>query len=215
MALALLLVMAPVLAGVALAVAITSRGPIIFRQWRMGKDGRPFEILKFRSMRQANAGPAVTAKGDPRVTRIGGVLRKTKLDELPVLWNVVRGDMSLVGPRPEALRYVDLSSKVWQDVLRVRPGITDPVTLRLRNEEELLGAVTTNPEAFYREHLLPYKLSASSQYIADRTWTRDVSVLALTILSVLLPGRLSLPSLDEITGYPPGASARFQAARRA
>jgi lipopolysaccharide/colanic/teichoic acid biosynthesis glycosyltransferase len=201
LALAALMLLLPLLAAVGLAVAVSSPGPIIFHQRRMGRGGRPFEILKFRTMRQANAGPAVTAKGDPRITPVGRILRKTKVDELPELWNIVRGDMSLVGPRPEAIQYVDLSSEMWQDVLRVRPGITDPVTLRLRNEEELLGAVDIDHEAFYRERLVPYKLSGYRDYIEHRTWRRDLRVLWLTLLAIALPHRVPPPSLDEIAGY--------------
>ena len=154
-------------------------------------------MLKLRTMRTTD-GPEVTAKGDPRVTPIGRVLRKTKLDELPELWNVVRGDMSLVGPRPEAVRYATTASPEWQAVLSVRPGVTDPMTLRLRNEEELLAASGADYETFYRQYLLPYKLIGYREYIASRTWTRDVAVLALTCLVVVLPRVRPGPSPRDI-----------------
>ena len=138
-ALAGLIIAAPVLALAALGIAFTSRGRIIFRQSRVGQDGRIFVLYKFRTMRIGQVGIQVTAGDDSRVTYVGRLLRKTKMDELPELWNVLKGDMSLVGPRPEVPRYVDLNNSKWQRVLKVRPGITDPLTLRLRNEEELLA----------------------------------------------------------------------------
>jgi lipopolysaccharide/colanic/teichoic acid biosynthesis glycosyltransferase len=197
---ALLVVMSPLLAVIAAAVALTSAGPVIFRHQRMGRHGRPFAVLKFRTMRRDVTGPAVTGRGDARVTPLGRLLRGTKLDELPTLWNVIRGDMSLVGPRPEALEYVALDDPAWRDVLSVRPGITDPVTLRLRNEEELLGAVD-DQDAFYREYLLPYKLDGYRQYLTRRTWTDDLRVLQQTLLAVVSPGRAPAPSPTEIVSH--------------
>ncbi len=198
--LTVLLLCCPVLIVVAAAVAATSPGPILFRHGRIGRRGRPFAMLKFRTMHDGSGGPGVTSKGDARITAIGKILRKTKLDELPELWNVVRGDMSLVGPRPEAVQYVT-GSPLWTAVLRVRPGITDPMTLRLRNEEELLAAAGAEYEAFYRNQLLPYKLHGYRDYIAGRTWKRDVAVLWLTLLAVLFPGRVPAPSPGEIASH--------------
>jgi lipopolysaccharide/colanic/teichoic acid biosynthesis glycosyltransferase len=193
-----LLAIAPVLAVVALLVRATSRGPVLFRHTRTGQNGRPFHLLKFRTMRDGVTGPAVTARGDARITRVGKVLRQTKLDELPELWNVVRGDMSLVGPRPEAVQYSIPSSSEWEHVLNVRPGITDPVTLHLRNEEELLAAAQPDAETFYRSYLLPYKLNGYREYLASRTWTRDVTVLWLTMVAIAMPGRVPAPSPEQI-----------------
>src|ERR1041384_2107491 len=137
-----LAVTAPLIALAALAVLLTSRGPVFFRQERIGRYGRPFIMFKLRTMRVvAAAGPLVTAKGDRRVTPVGRVLRKLKIDELPELWHVVTGDMALVGPRPEVARYVDLAKPEWRLVLQARPGITDPVTTQLRDAEALLAAV--------------------------------------------------------------------------
>ena len=197
-ALLLLIGLAPVLALIAFAVAVTSRGPILFRHRRLGRAGRPFEMLKFRTMRQSGNGPEVTAKGDSRITPLGRFLRETKLDELPELWNVVRGDMALVGPRPEAVQYARLSNPLWQQVLSVRPGLTDAVTVRLRNEEELLAASGLDPERFYREYLLPFKLRAGAEYLAARNWKRDVAVLVLTALAVVAPSHVVPPSPSEI-----------------
>lgn len=189
---------APVLAAVAVAVRVTTPGPVLFRHRRMGRHGRPFEMLKFRTMHHGTAGPAVTAGNDRRITAIGRMLRKTKLDELPELWNVVRGDMSLVGPRPEAVEYATPVEAAWKEVLEVRPGITDPMTLQLRNEEELLAAAGPDPEAFYRSYLLPYKLNGYRAYLTDRTWKRDLSVLVATVLGIVRPTRVPAPSPDQI-----------------
>ncbi len=188
----------PLLLVSALAVALSSPGPVLFRHRRIGREGRPFEMLKFRTMRAGSNGPQVTAKRDPRVTAVGRVLRKTKLDELPELWNVVRGEMSLVGPRPEAAQYVDVSNPLWRAVLAARPGITDPMTLQLRNEEELLALAGSDPETFYRRYLLPYKLRGYRDYLSTRSWKSDVRVLWLTALGIVFPGRVPPPSADEI-----------------
>ncbi|MDY7092242.1 MAG: sugar transferase [Acidobacteriota bacterium] len=194
-----LLALSPLLAVVALAVAVSSRGPILFRQTRIGYHGRPFTFYKFRSMRVAQEGLPLTASGDRRVTRVGRWLRKLKLDELPELFNVLRGDMALVGPRPEVPRYVDLDDPLWRHVLGVRPGLTDPVTLRLRNEEELLGALAGDPDDFYTSSLLPFKLRGYRGYILRRSWRSDLWVLWTTILGILLPGRNPPPTQDEIS----------------
>src|SRR5262249_51232581 len=155
----------PILALAALGIAFTSRGGIIFRQSRVGRDGQNFLLYKFRTMRTGHSGLQVTAGDDSRITLWGKLLRKTKIDELPELWNVVKGDMSLVGPRPEVPRYVDLNNSKWRQVLKVRPGITDPLTLRLRNEEELMSKVEGDRERFYLEILQPFKLKGYLDYL--------------------------------------------------
>jgi lipopolysaccharide/colanic/teichoic acid biosynthesis glycosyltransferase len=135
-----LLVLSPLFLLLAIAVELSSRGPVLFRQQRIGKDGRPFCIVKFRSMVEnaQDLGPGVTRDGDPRITAMGRFLRKTKLDELPQLWNVLVGDMSFVGPRPEVPRYVEKYTAEQKRVLALKPGITDVATLEFRDEEELL-----------------------------------------------------------------------------
>src|SRR5215510_14885759 len=158
-----LVIVAPLIALSAIAVAVTSRGPVIFRQKRMGRNGRPFTMYKLRTMLPESAGPQVTAADDVRVTPVGKFLRKTKLDELPELWNVLKGDMSLIGPRPEVPRYVDLADPMWRLVLGARPGITDPLTLRLRNEEALLVEVEADRERFYQDTLMRRLFVAKSQ----------------------------------------------------
>jgi lipopolysaccharide/colanic/teichoic acid biosynthesis glycosyltransferase len=197
-ALAALVALLPLLGVAALAVAVTSRGPVLFRQRRMGRGGRDFVLYKMRTMRVGGGGPQVTAGDDARVTPVGRLLRRTKLDELPELWNVVKGDMSLVGPRPEVPRYVDLGDPAWQLVLRARPGLTDPVTLRLRNEETLLAQVEGDREQFYLTTLQPFKLKGYLEYLRARSWRADVGVLWQTCRVIVRPGRALPPAVDEI-----------------
>jgi len=196
-----LVMVAPLIALTAIAIALTSRGPVIFRQKRMGRKGQPFTMYKLRTMTAASAGPQVTARDDPRVTPIGKFLRKTKLDELPELWNILKGDMSLIGPRPEVPRYIDLEDPVWRLVLEARPGITDPMTLRLRNEEALLVEVEGDRERFYLETLLPFKLEGYLNYLQARSWRSDLKVLWQTIVAVAFPYKAPLPTLEEIQSY--------------
>jgi lipopolysaccharide/colanic/teichoic acid biosynthesis glycosyltransferase len=200
-ALAGLVMVAPLIALAAIAIAVTSRGPVIFRQKRMGRKGRPFTTYKLRTMRVANSGPQVTAGDDVRVTPVGKFLRKTKLDELPELWNILKGDMSLIGPRPEVPRYIDLEDPVWRLVLEARPGIADPMTLRLRNEEALLVEVEGDRERFYLETLLPFKLEGYLDYLQARSWRSDLKVLWQTIVAVAFPYKAPLPTLEEIQSY--------------
>ena len=181
-----LVALAPVLVVIAGLVRWGDGGPVLFRQVRVGRGGRSFVLLKFRSMRVDPGGPAITAAGDGRVTRLGRWLRAYKLDELPQLWNVVRGDMSLVGPRPEVRRYVDPGDPVWQRVLSVRPGITDLATLVYRNEEQLLAG-SAEPERFYREEILPEKLRLNLRYFELSCWARDWRLLAMTVGYSLRP----------------------------
>jgi lipopolysaccharide/colanic/teichoic acid biosynthesis glycosyltransferase len=193
-----LVVAAPLIALAAIAIAVTSRGPVIFRQKRMGMKGRTFTMYKLRTMTATGAGPQVTAGDDTRVTPIGKFLRKTKLDELPELWNILKGDMSLIGPRPEVPRYIDLEDPVWRLVLEARPGITDPMTLRLRNEEALLVEVEGDRERFYIETLQPFKLEGYLNYLQARSWRSDLKVLWQTIVAVVFPYKAPLPTLEEI-----------------
>ena len=188
----------PLFVLVGAAVLVSSRGPILFRQERVGRDGLRFTVLKFRTMRVATRGIQVTAKGDRRVTPIGRRLRQLKLDEIPELWNVLRGDMSLVGPRPEVPNYVDLNNVSWREVLQARPGITDPVTLRLRNEEELMAGISGDRERFYLETLQPYKLARYKEYLQRRSLGSDIGVILRTLLVVVIPAAAPPPSLAEL-----------------
>ncbi len=181
-----LLITSPVLAAAALAVKLDSPGPLIFRQKRVGLSGAPFEILKFRTMRRdaESHGGQLTIGADPRVTKVGAFLRKWKIDELPQLVNVVRGEMALVGPRPEVPRYVELYTPDQRRVLRAKPGITDPASIQFRSESEFM-ARQDDPERYYREVLMPLKLQINLEYLDRRSLTSDFGILVATALAVL------------------------------
>ncbi|MEO8097266.1 MAG: sugar transferase [Acidobacteriota bacterium] len=181
-----LLILSPLLLAVALAIALEDGSPILFRQQRVGHHGSSFEILKFRTMRARSGGREITLAGDDRITRVGRFLRRFKLDELPQLWNVVRGDMSLVGPRPEVPQYVDLQNPDWQAALAVRPGITCVSSVIYRDEGQLLASVE-DPDAYYREIVLPRKLRMSIHYLRRRTPLTDLGVIFTTLLVAVWP----------------------------
>lgn len=177
-----LLLLLPLLVLFALAVALTSPGGAFFRQVRVGRHGRPFRLLKFRSM-----GPGSEALGqltiggrDPRITGVGRFLRRTKLDELPQLWNVLKGDMSVVGPRPEVPRYVALYTPEQQVVLSIRPGITGMASLDYVDENELL-ARSSDPERAYVEEVMPAKLALDLRYVRERSFALDLRIIAATV----------------------------------
>lgn len=193
-----LISLSPLLLLLALAIKLGSAGPVFFRQRRIGRGGEPFTLIKLRSMRLHQGGSQVTSAGDTRITAVGRLLRKTKLDELPELWHVVCGEMSLVGPRPEVPRYVDLEDPLWCRVLASRPGLTDPTTLRLRNEEELLASIEDDRDTFYRQVLLPYKLHTTANYLERRTSGSDLLVLLETAWRVLIPSHAPAPSREEL-----------------
>ena len=194
-----LIFVAPVIAVSGLAVIISSGAPILFRQQRVGRHGKQFNLYKLRTMRPSNGGPQITSGNDARITRLGSFFRHTKLDELPTLWNVVRGDMSLVGPRPEVPRFVKLEDPTWQKVLTVRPGITDPVTLQLRSEAEMLAGVAGDTEQYYVDKLQPEKLKGYLAYLDQRSWQSDLKVLFRTVAAVVAPRDAARVSLDEVT----------------
>lgn len=178
---------APVLAAVAVAVKSSSPGPILFRQSRVGLGGNDFKLLKFRSMRMSEGGPLVTAANDSRITRVGAFLRRTKLDELPSLLNVLRGDLSLVGPRPEVRRYVDLYPPADRQFLaQFRPGITDPTTIRFRNEEQILERAQDRERTYVAE-ILPIKLRMYRDYLEHASFANDFVILARTVRAILMP----------------------------
>lgn len=192
-----LVLLSPILLVAAILVKITSSGPIFFCQKRVGLNGKDFTLYKFRTMRVQKSGPLVTAATDNRITGIGRILRKTKLDELPGLLNVIRGDMSFVGPRPEVPQLVDLTNSMWQETLTVRPGITDPVTIRLRNEEELLASAEDKDE-FYRKTLQPYKLDGYVKFVNKKSFKNDLVIIFKTLKAVVAPQTVPPPSLEEI-----------------
>ena len=176
-----LIVLAPALVAIALSVKVSSPGPIFFFQERVGRNGKKFKLIKFRTMTHepGRAGLGITARGDPRITPVGRILRKYKLDELPQLLNVLRGDMSIVGPRPELEKYVEQFASDYRDILRVRPGLTDPAALAFRDEEQVLASFA-DPERAYVETVLPRKLQLSRDYAAKAGLRSDVKVIALT-----------------------------------
>jgi lipopolysaccharide/colanic/teichoic acid biosynthesis glycosyltransferase len=181
-----LIVLSPVLIAIAVWVKVDSPGPALFRQERVGRYGRPFTMLKFRSMRPAprGGGPLLTAADDARITRAGRFLRRTKLDELPQLFNVVRGEMSLVGPRPEVARYVALyPPAVREQVLSVRPGITDDAALVYRDESALLGS--GDAEAVYVSTILPRKLELYQRYVAEQSLRTDLRLILRTLRALI------------------------------
>ncbi len=177
-----LLALSPLLLLIALLVKFSDGGTIFFRQQRVGQFGRPFWVWKFRTMIMdaEKAGLSVTRGGDSRITPLGRFLRRTKLDELPQLWNVFRGEMSFVGPRPEVPRYVERYTPEQRRILDLKPGITDMATLEFRREEELLsGAEDT--EKYYLEHCVPKKIELSLQYSRNSSLWRDTQVVLRTL----------------------------------
>lgn len=180
-AIALLLILAPILTVLAIAIRLDSSGPAFFRQERIGRGGRAFRILKFRTMRvdAESRGAQITIGRDPRITRVGEVLRRYKLDELPQLINILRGEMSLVGPRPEVPRYVALYTAEQREILEYRPGLTGPASLKFSDESSLLAA-QPDPERYYREVLIPAKIAEDLAYLSGATLLSDAQLLAKT-----------------------------------
>jgi lipopolysaccharide/colanic/teichoic acid biosynthesis glycosyltransferase len=184
-----LLLLLPAFLVSAVLIKLDSEGPVFFRQERVGRGFRRFRIYKLRTMAVGapNAGPLITVGHDPRITRVGRFLRHSKLDELPQLLNVLAGEMSIVGPRPEVPRYVEYFREDYAEVLRVRPGITDPASVRFRDEAALLGA-SPDPELLYRSHVLPEKLRIGKTYVREASLRTDLLVVFRT-LAALLPFR--------------------------
>jgi lipopolysaccharide/colanic/teichoic acid biosynthesis glycosyltransferase len=177
-----IVLLAPVWIVAASLVKLTSRGPVFFRQERIGRGFRPFRIYKFRSMFQdaPKEGSLVTFGADPRITAVGRFLRATKIDELPQLFNVLLGDMSLVGPRPEVRKYVEMFREEYAEVLRVRPGITDPASIKYRHEAEILGRAA-DPEKEYIERVLPEKIHLGKEYARNSSLWLDFITIMRTL----------------------------------
>jgi lipopolysaccharide/colanic/teichoic acid biosynthesis glycosyltransferase len=177
-----LILSAPLWAVVALAIRCTSPGPVLFRQERVGRHFRPFQILKFRTMAvdaPQRGGQLTRGDRDPRITPLGRFLRRSKIDELPQLINVLCGEMSLVGPRPEVPKYVELFRADYAEILQVRPGLTDAASLKYRDEAALLGAAA-DPEAEYVARILPDKIALAKDYVRHRSLLGDVVLLLRT-----------------------------------
>ena len=182
-----LLVLAPVLLGIALAIKLESRGPVFFRQERVGRFGKTFRIHKFRTMvtDAERRGLQITVGADARVTRVGAVLRKYKLDELAQLIDVFLGDMSLVGPRPEVPRYVACYPSEARDiVLSVKPGITDRASIEYKDENEILGKAA-DPHKAYVDEVLPVKIRYYVDYVRNRSFWGDIRIIFATLLAIV------------------------------
>lgn len=178
--------LSPIFIVIAIWVKLDSKGPVFYRQIRVGKDNKDFRLFKFRSMKiGADRQGLITVGGrDPRVTRSGYYIRKYKLDELPQLINVFIGDMSVVGPRPEVRKYVDLYTPGQMRVLSVRPGITDLASIRYRNENELLETVD-DPETYYREVIMQDKLKINLEYVDNRSFWGDIKLIFATLYAIV------------------------------
>lgn len=185
----ILMITLPLICIVILLIILTEGRPLLFKQERIGRHGIPFRILKFRTMRPTPSGNSsdITVGADPRITRIGHILRQTKIDELPQLLNVVAGEMSLVGPRPETAAYVSsYPENLRLEIQRVRPGITDRGSIKYRNEAELL-TTAPDPELFYRTVILPDKVALGVEYARNHSVLGDTRILLDTVFAILKP----------------------------
>jgi lipopolysaccharide/colanic/teichoic acid biosynthesis glycosyltransferase len=178
-----LVVLLPVFIIITLVIKAQRNGPVFFRQTRAGQGGKPFKILKFRSMIIHEHRMTVTVKGDNRITKVGAVLRKYKLDELPELLNVIKGDMSFVGPRPDIPEYSDRLTGNERVILNLKPGITGPATIKYRNEEELLSTVS-DPEKYNDNVIWPDKVKINLDYYHNRNFQVDMYIIFKTISSL-------------------------------
>ncbi len=177
----------PAMVAIASAIALEDKQSAFFVQQRVGKDGEPFSLIKFRTMTNRpnpNEGIQITVGDDPRITKIGKLLRNARLDELPQLFNILRGDMSVVGPRPEVPHYVAHYTQEQMKVLSVRPGLTDPATLAYRHEAQRL-AQSSDPETTYINEIMPEKLAMNLEYLSQRNTLTDITIFAKTILTVV------------------------------
>ena len=181
-----LTLLAPLFLLVAIAVKLDSPGPVFFRQDRVGRGGKHFKVFKFRTMvaGRHRQGPNVSAHSDPRVTRVGALLRRSFVDEAPQLINVLKGDMSLVGPRPETPEYASLLSPAERRIFSVRPGMAGPSTLAYSRDEPAILAGQPDPDSYYRSHLLHERVAVDLSYIERPTLTEDIRILWLTALYV-------------------------------
>ncbi|MBS1550626.1 MAG: sugar transferase [Bacteroidetes bacterium] len=180
-----LILLSPLFLIIAVLVKAESKGPVIYRQTRVGKNDLDFEVLKFRSMRPGSESKGLLTVGgkDSRITKTGYFIRKYKLDELPQLINVLKGEMSIVGPRPEVRKYVLLYDENQKQVLNVKPGITDIASIKYKNENELLES-SDNPEEFYIKEIMPNKIKMNLDYLSDRSFFRDIKVILNTLKAV-------------------------------
>ena len=182
-----MLMLAPLLILLSIISFLVSGLPIFFLQKRVGRYGQPFNIYKFRTMSEAKLGQPlqITTSIDPRITRLGAILRKWKLDELPQLLNILKGEMSFVGPRPEVPKYVNLYPDQFVEILKVRPGLTDLASIKFRNESEMIG-MSTNPEEIYVNEILPKKLYLAKKYCEEQSILNDFKIIISTIKAIVI-----------------------------
>lgn len=177
-----LLILWPILLLVAIMIRVKMPGgPVIFKQKRVGQDGKLFTMYKFRSMTVSHSGSSVSVVGESRITPLGAKLRKYKLDELPELWNVLKGDMSFVGPRPDVPGYADKLEGRDRNILKLKPGITGPASLKYRNEEELLAKIE-NPQKYNDEVIYPDKIKINLYYLEHYSFLKDIQMIICTVL---------------------------------
>lgn len=177
-----LLILWPILLLVAIMIRVKMPGgPVIFKQKRVGQDGKLFTMYKFRSMTVSHSGSSVSVAGESRITPLGAKLRKYKLDELPELWNVLKGDMSFVGPRPDVPGYADKLEGHDRNILKLKPGITGPASLKYRNEEELLAKIE-NPQKYNDEVIYPDKIKINLYYLEHYSFLKDIQMIICTVL---------------------------------
>ncbi|HZG01654.1 MAG TPA: sugar transferase [Chitinophagales bacterium] len=183
-----LVVLFPILLLIGMLVVLDSKGPMIYKQQRIGKNEKPFWLFKFRTMKHHSdkQGLLTIGERDPRITRLGYFLRKSKLDELPQLWNVLTGDMSIVGPRPEVKKYVDMYDDRQRRVLDVRPGLTDPASLEYIDENKILESFD-HPEEAYIKMIMPRKLELNLDYIERRNFFFDLFIMVRTLMRIVMP----------------------------
>ncbi len=193
-----LLLLQPLFVVIAIMIKVDSTGPVFFRQGRVGKNFRRFMIYKFRTMvlDAENKGLHITSGGDNRITRVGRILRRFKIDELPQLYNVLKGDMSLVGPRPEVIRYVEWYKEDYERILSVRPGITDISSMTFRNEESILQG-SDDPERYYVHVLLPEKMRLAREYIQKVSFFYDVRLIFKTLYKIVF--QLKVPEKQALS----------------
>jgi lipopolysaccharide/colanic/teichoic acid biosynthesis glycosyltransferase len=212
-ALAGLVALSPLGLLISVAIRAEDGGPVFYAHWRVGRNFSPFRLWKFRTMVPGadRMGGPVTVANDPRVTRVGHFLRRYKLDELPQLVNVLRGEMSVVGPRPESERYVALFRAQYARILQHRPGITDPASLAFRNEEEVLAGAG-DADRLYTEEILPRKLALSVAYLRNRTLFSDLKIILQTLVRVVrpLPAGELIPSGSACANHPGSPAATRQ-----
>ncbi|MDY5795761.1 MAG: sugar transferase [Fusobacterium gastrosuis] len=175
----------PIFLLISILIKLDSKGEIIFKQTRVTKDGKEFKIYKFRTMMKETEGnKQITVGKDNRITKVGSFLRKTKLDELPQLFNIIKGEMSFVGPRPEVPKYVAYYTDEQKEILKVRAGITDYASIYFSNESEILGQ-QNDPEKYYIEEIMPHKIKLNKKYINNMGIITDIKIIILTILKIV------------------------------